>query len=859
MNEKHTVSLVSALLLLAPPLAAAGVEVADIFGSEMVLQRDTAVPVWGKAEPGDKVTVSFAGQSKTATADTNGRWSVTLDAMPASSQPRTMTVQGASGPVTFENVLVGEVWLVLSGGIGKQYQSEGPVPNAETRIRPLGDSRSLDSPTPQEAYGKNGAWGPGDRRSTFDLLSIPFVNRLNEALGAPVGIVRVVVGDLDATIPVEGFGAIPALGDLARRVGTWYPTTKSGEQAYRQWYADLKQWKETLDRKLEQGEPVQPGQPPLAPGPVLGDPSQPTVVYNRQIHPLVPFAFRGVLHVHAESTQGDPRCTEDNRYTDKMRALIAGLRAVFGRPDLAFAFSQRNQPSMYHPHTIGGKEDKENLNELNFNAWCGHRDRQRRVLPYDNTGMVVTVDVENYSNDVGQRFARWALAEVYGKGGASSGPIYKSHRMEGGRVIVEFDHVDGGLKAAGYPEIGRPLVEQAGGRLRFFALAGADRIFHRAEARIEGKTVVVRSARVAKSVAVRYACHFDPRGMNLYNGAGLPASPFRSDDWPIDSLDETIEKIKDKSPAELAAMLGYPTMLHSHAAAMALAAKGEAAVLPEAKRLLSSEDPDRRCGGLRVLGYLYWMGLIPRGAGYYSQEPQEVTPAVARAIDTIGKAAGDADPHVRRAAAEALSLIGSENEDVFNILRKMAVDEDALVRTAAMRLSKYRFNTHAHNTAMAYALLEAKPFGDRTSASLAGSILNHYRIPGPIDIMAAARYFKKIGPGQGGGVVGSLGDMLRRIQMPETKRKALDDPKVMSALLHLYSLGYRNYFLYGVWHWVTTEDHLPAMRDEIRRLEGEIQRLQKDKPAKWRDLSGRYAASIEGLKAEIERAKTPRK
>jgi len=839
----------------AAALPAASVDVAGIFGSEMILQRDASVPVWGKAEPGEKVTVTFAGQSKTAAADGSGRWSVRLDKMPASGEPRTMVVKGTGGRVTFENVRVGEVWLMLTHRVGRQYNSEGPVPNASTRIRSFDESRNNHSPTPQESFGRNDAWGPGLRRHRFDVMSIPFANRLSDELGVPVGIVRVRMGDLEATIPFQGFAAVDALKDIAERVDTWYPATKRGKGAYEQWLRRMKQWKQTLDSKIQRGEHIDPGQPPLAPGPVLGDPTQPTVVFNRQLNPLAPFAFRGALQVHNESNTGDPRCTQDPRYAYKMRALIAGLRAAFQRGDLAFAFTQRNQPNIYHTHTAGGKERS---NVLDFNAWYGHRDRQRRVLPYKNTGMVVTLDVENYPGKVSERFARWALAGVYGKRGASSGPIYKGHRVRGDRVVIEFDHTDGGLTAAGFPEVGRPLVEQKDGRLRFFALAGADRIFHRAEARIKGNTVVVHSDKVPRPAAVRYACHFDPRGMNLYNRAGLPASPFRTDDWPIAGLDETVDKWKDKGPEVLAAMLGYPTMPHSHAAAKALANKGAPAVLPMVKRLLSSKNPDRRCGGLRTLGYLYWMGPIPRGSGYYAQKPQEVTPAVARALEMIAKAADDADPLVRRSAAEALSLIGSENENVFAIVRKLALDADALVRTAAMRMSKYRFNTHAHNTALAYALLDRKPFGDRTSVGLAGNLLNHYRIEGPIDVKAVGRFLGKIGPGQGGRVVGSLGDLLRRLKMPDGQ-SALGHRDVMPAVLHLYSIGYRNYFLYGVWRWVNIPYHLPALRQEIKRLEGEIKRLKSEKPDRWADLSARYADAIEGLQAVIDKAKTSKK
>lgn len=841
--RNHTgIAAAVGLAVLSLSACAAGVELASVFGPEMILQRGVAVPVWGRAAPGERVTVTFAGQRRAAAADKSGRWSVTLDAMRASARPRSLTVQGAGEPLVIRNVRVGEVWLLLVRRMGMQYSIEGPVPAANTRVRDLGGGRDNYSPTPQERHGRNQPWGP-DGRQRFDALSIPFANRLSEELGVPVGIVRVRVGGLEATTPFQGFAAVPALNDIAARVETWYPTTERGRRAYAQWLERAKRWKRALDQKIERREPIEPTQPPLVPGPAPGDPAQPTVVFNRQLHPLAPFAFRGALHVHEEATIGNPRCAADPRYADKMRALIAGLRAVFRRPDLAFAFTQRNQPNIYHEHTIGG--------DLDFNAWAGHRDRQRRVLPHESTGMVVTLDVENHPGRVAERFARWALAEVYGKGGASSGPVYKRHRVQGACVVVEFDHTDGGLMAAEIPEVGRQPAEQKGGRLRYFAVAGENRIFHRAEARIEGDTVVVRCGKVPKPVAVRYACQFDPRGMNLYNRAGLPASPFRTDDWPLGGLEQHVERLKLSSPDELVAMLGYPAELHSHAAARALATRGEATALPIARRLANSVDPEQRCAALRTLGYLYWMGPVPRN--YYSAEPQRVTPGIAKAIELIAGAAADPDPMVRRCAAEALGLIGSENETVFATIRKLGTDDDPLVRTAALRMSKYRFNAHAHNIAVAYALLTEKPFGDHTSAWLAGNLLNHYRLKGPVDLGLVSRFLQRVGPGQGGRVVDSLGDLLRRVKLPDG-HPGLNRPDVLPGVLHVYALGYRRYMLYGVERWIALKSNIPLFRKKSHELKSEIERLRRDRPDGWEDLSRRYEDAIEGLSGLVEKA-----
>ncbi|MBL7134624.1 MAG: hypothetical protein ISS78_11045, partial [Phycisphaerae bacterium] len=157
---------------------------------------------------------------------------------------------------------------------------------------------------------------------------------------------------------------------------------------------------------------------------------------------------------------------------------------------------------------------------------------------------VVTLDVEDYPGAVGDRLGRWALASVYGKGGAASGPIYKSCRAEGDKTIITFDHADGGLMVAEIPAVGKAPTEVKAGRLRCFSVAGEDRVFHSAEAHIRGDTVEVSSKRVPRPVAVRYACRIDPRGMNLYNKARLPASPFRTDDWPIESIEALTERLK---------------------------------------------------------------------------------------------------------------------------------------------------------------------------------------------------------------------------------------------------------------------------------------------------------------------------
>jgi len=823
------------VVLLAVSTGRAGVEVSHPFGSNMVLQRDLPVPVWGKAAPGEQVTVAFAGQSRQATADAAGRWSVTLDAIKGSAEPRELTVKGQAAAVTFENVLVGEVWLVLADKLQRQYMVDGPVPSGAARDIDL-DARDRSSLTPREAYGRNRAWGVG-KAGRMPAVVIPFVNALAERLGVPVGIVQVHIGDLAASTPCQGFAAVKGMKDVADRADAWQPSTKRGQEAYGKWLAKMSQWTASLDAKLQPGKLAEPTQPPLLPGPAPGDPTEPTVVFNGMLNPLTPFAFRGAMHP-IDSANAD-----DTRYVDEMHALIAGLRAVFKRPDMPVVFTQLAQPGMYEQSIFG--------NDMDFTAWYGHRDRQRRAAAYPNTGMVVTLDVEDYPTYVGNRLARWALASVYGKGGASSGPLYKSHRVQGDKVVVTLDHADGGLIVAESSDTAKLPAERKGGQLRLFSLAGEDRVFHVAEAVIQGQTVRVSCKKVPKPVAVRYACRIDPRGMNLYNRAGLPASPFAGDDWPIESIEALTERLKDRDAEQLTAMLGDPGDARSCGAAMVLGQRGRT-VLPIIERMIKSDDPQQRCGALRALGYMYWMGPVDKRK-YYVVEPQKITPAIAKAIDLIAPAAGDDDAEIRLAAVEALSLIGAANEKIFRIALKLVADDDPRIRTAVLKMAKFRLKKYEHVLPLAYELFARHPFGDRTSSYVAGNLINHQRLNGPIDLKIVGGYLSRVGPGQGSGALSNLGDTMRRIKTADG-REALNAPQVLAGVLNVYAIGYRNYMLYGVERWITYKKNIPAFRAKVDELTVDIGRLKRDKPDRWKDLTARYADAVEGLNALIDKA-----
>jgi sialate O-acetylesterase len=238
------------------------------------------------------------------------------------------------------------------------------------------------------------------------------------------------------------------------------------------------------------------------------DPWAPAALYNGKIAPLVPYAIRGVLWY-----QGEQNTSAPERYGPMLESMIADWRARFGGGDLPFGIVQLANFGARSPEPWDS-------------AWAALRDEQRKTLDrVPATGLAVTIDIGEAADihprnkqDVGHRLAGWALATTYGKGGEWSGPLYRAASIEGDRIRVEFDHV------------GQALVAR-GATLAGFEIAGADRRFVRADARIEGRTVVVSSPSVAAPAAVRYAWDDDPE-VSLFNTGGLPASPFRTDDWP---------------------------------------------------------------------------------------------------------------------------------------------------------------------------------------------------------------------------------------------------------------------------------------------------------------------------------------
>jgi len=240
-----------------------------------------------------------------------------------------------------------------------------------------------------------------------------------------------------------------------------------------------------------------------------GNPQSPYILNDSMIQPLLPYAIRGAAWYQGESNEADGLS-----YGPMLRSLMRDWRRAWGQGDFPFLTVQL---ANFRP-------------PLSFDAaakWPLTREAQMSSLGEPNTGMAVTIDIGEEADihpknklDVGTRLAQWALARTYGKAMPPSGPLYRDFFVEGDRIRLRFDHVGGGLVARG-------------GALRTFVIAGLDRKFVPAEAAIEGDTVVVQSRDVRGPAAVRYAWADNPQGCNLYNREDLPASPFRTDSWPV--------------------------------------------------------------------------------------------------------------------------------------------------------------------------------------------------------------------------------------------------------------------------------------------------------------------------------------
>jgi sialate O-acetylesterase len=516
------VRFAGSLLALALAACAAGAAdapgadlvLAPLFGDHAVLQRDKPVPVWGRAGANDPVSVTFHGQTAHAVAGPDGRWTASIGPFEASAEPGDLVVAGRT-TLTLHDVVVGEVWL-CSGQSNMEFMvddggSTYRVDHAEAELasadRPMIRQLKVEqtvSATRADTV-KTSGWiaATPDTVGKFTAVGYFFARDIQAALGVPVGIID---------SPWGGTQVESWMDDAARA------STSVSADLDARWKKAMSEWpperiarypaEMAAFRKAEEDSRIHHTknllhwpQPPAT----NDSPALPGGLFNAMIAPLEPAAIRGVLWYQGEANAGRP-----SEYAELFGTMIRSWRQGFGQGDLPFYFVQ----------LANFGDEYEMLNR----DWARLREAQAKVLDLPNTGMAVTVDIGDAHNihprnkqEVGRRLALIARARVYGIPPEVSGPVFASATPEGKQIRVRFTHA------------GTELVAH-GGAVTSLEVAGPDKVFYPAASVIEADTLLASSPDVADPVAVRYAWTNAPAA-NLFADTGLPAVPFRSDNW----------------------------------------------------------------------------------------------------------------------------------------------------------------------------------------------------------------------------------------------------------------------------------------------------------------------------------------
>ena len=500
--------------LVAGPAAQADVKLPAVLSDSMVLQQGRPVPVWGWADKGEAVTVTFAGQTQAATAGDDGKWMVKLQPLTASDKPAELTVAGKN-TLTLKDVLVGEVW-VCSGQSNMEW-SVKQSKDAETEIaaadHPLLRLFDVPNTTAAEPLADTKAkWTPCTPQTVapFSAVAYYFGRELSGRLKVPVGLVHTSWGGT----PAEAWTSAEYLKktpELAGLIPAWEKRAENYPKAKENHEKAMAAWRETAAAAKKDGKPAPAA--PRGPSAPDKDPNRPATLYNGMIAPVVPFAAKGSIWY-----QGESNASRAYQYRTLLPTMIQSWRDAWGDPDAKFLIVQL--ANYQDPAKTPGDD-----------AWAELREAQTMTAAQPNNGMALAIDLADADNpkdihprnkqDVGIRLALVALGQYYGKSVKFAGPTFEDARFADGKATITLKHAEG-LTARGGGD----------GKVQGFQIAGADRKWVWADAKIgPNDTVVVWSDQVKEPAAVRYAWSSNPV-TNLYNAAGLPAAPFRTDDWP---------------------------------------------------------------------------------------------------------------------------------------------------------------------------------------------------------------------------------------------------------------------------------------------------------------------------------------
>jgi sialate O-acetylesterase len=494
-------------LLAISPAFAAGLTVPAVFSDNMVVQQDMVVPVWGKGDAGDNITVTLDKYTAKSVVGQDGKWRCDLPKMTAGG-PFTMTIAGKT-KIDIANVLIGEVWF-CSGQSNMDFELSR-VNNAGEEIKAanyptlrLFTARQVVAGTPQDNVPGKWIIITPENAAKITALGYFFGREIIKSRKVPVGLVQASCG----WTPAESWMSREALmsdPDFHYIVKRWDDSAAPDAKA--KYDQAMIEWKTASDTATKDGKPLPVK--PLKPA----DPNfihRASGLWNGSVFPLIPYAIRGAIWYQGETNE-----VRAHQYRKLFSTLITYWRKAWGIGDFPFLFVQ--VASVLPPDPVPIESE-----------WAELRESQAMALKLPNTGMAVTVDIGDEKDvhpknkqDVGLRLGLVARAKVYGEKKLEySGPQYKSMKVKNGQAVLSFDY------------IGKGLVVKGGEPLKGFYICGPDKKFVTAQAKISGKNVIVWSDAVKEPVSVRYAWANNPMGCNLFNKADLPAVPFRTDDWP---------------------------------------------------------------------------------------------------------------------------------------------------------------------------------------------------------------------------------------------------------------------------------------------------------------------------------------
>ena len=504
-TRRQSIFLFLFALLVCASAALADVKPAPLFSDHVVLQSGMPVPIWGTAATGEKVTVTLNGQNQTATTGADGKWMVRLTDLKVGG-PYEMTIAG-SNTITVKDVLVGEVWLGsgqsnMQFTVSKKRAGYAGLINEEQEIAAANYPKlRMFMGKPATSYDPQpvteGEWLVCSPETVpgFSAVGYLFGRNLQKELDVPVGMLVLAFGasTAEAWIPREAMAADPLLKPMLDKF-----------DAQEQFFKATPQAPADQAPKPPQTINARPGRGGGQQRDPARDQHEPTVLFNAMIHPAIPYAIRGAIWYQGESIVGGSNGI--TLYPHVMETLVKTWRKLWGEGD--FPFYAVQLPA---------------LQNISNNPRV--REGQAAIASLPNAGYAVTIDIgdpkdvhPHNKEPLGDRLMRMALANVYHRNIEYSGPVYESFAIEGATIRIKFTHLGGGLVAKDGP-------------LKWFQISGADRQFVDADAKLDGDTVVVSRPDVTMPEAVRYAWVNYPEGCNLYNAAGLPAAPFRTDTW----------------------------------------------------------------------------------------------------------------------------------------------------------------------------------------------------------------------------------------------------------------------------------------------------------------------------------------